>query len=622
MRSSSSTIFLCNGAERPANVMQDAKVFILSYENNDPNKSVNLKLPKFIQQIYHLPDRILDLLEIAAYVFAADRWMLRGEKDAVEFHSWMRSMHLVIRVRESNFWNRPEVKEKLSSALVFMTGDKEYTFDFISGHSTGPTSLFDREEFIIEPRNQASVVLFSGGIDSLAGVLERLHSTKEDIYLISHRSGQPSTKRTQKQLVEALERMYPGRIHHYSFECGLTRYRRAAEETQRTRAFLFASIAYALAHRLSQPHFFVYENGVTSLNLPRRQDLINARASRTTHPKTLALMSLFLSEVQGASVKAINPFWQLTKTDVLELLDRLGGRNLLGSAVSCSKTFQRVGPATHCGCCFQCIDRRLAAYASGLQEVDNCGIYSKNILIDPIDSPDTRTTALDYIRQATTFANITDDQFYHEWLYELSDIVDFIEADGEQDAIEKIWSLCNRHGKQVVNAIKAIRQQYDDPSQKLNSGSLLKLISDREHLKDDERRLAERLAAILGTSIPIAFKTRRPTKEDELNDHIDALLRTNGNDFDREFPSTTFALAKVIPDHEARNVDLLIEAKYVRRGTSPSKVSEGIAADITKYQAGKFILFVIYDPERGISDDATFKRDIEGKRDCLVAVIR
>ncbi|MDO8721834.1 MAG: 7-cyano-7-deazaguanine synthase [Syntrophales bacterium] len=572
-----------------------------------------------------MPDRILDLLEIAAYVFAADRWVSRGRKDAVEFHAWMRSIRFIIRVRDSNFWNRPEVKRKLSDVLIFMTGDKEYTFDFVPGHSTATTSLFDSEEFEIVPRSQASqasVVLFSGGIDSLSGVLERLHSTQEDIYLISHSSGQPTTKRTRRQLVKELEKLYPGRIHHYSFECGLTGHKRAAEETQRTRAFLFASIAYALAHRLSQPYFFIYENGITSLNLSRRQDLINSRASRTTHPKTLALMSLFLSEVEGAPVKVHNPFWQHTKTDVFELLNQMGGRNLLGSTVSCSRTFQRIEPATHCGCCFQCIDRRLAAYASGLQEVDNCGIYSKNILIDQIESPETRTTALDYIRQATTFANITDDRFYHERLYELSDIVDFIEVNGEQDAIEKIWKLCNRHGKQVVEAIKVIRQQHDDPCRKLNLGSLLQLIADREHLKDDARKLAERITAILATSIPIAFKTRQPAKEDELNDHIDALLRADGIDFHREFPSTTFALAKVIPDHEARNVDLLTEAKYVRRGTSPSKATEGIAADITKYQASKFILFVIYDPERGISDDATFKKDIEGKRDCLVTVIR
>ena len=621
MNATGPNLFLCNGAKKPAGVSSDTKVVSLSYLKSDPNRLVNLKLPMFVDQVFHLPDRILDLLEIASYVFAADRWASRGPKDAVEFHAWPRSMHFVVSVREPMFWNRSEVKAKLAAVLTFMTGDREYRFEFLSGHSTPPTSLFDREEFKIEARRSMRVALLSGGLDSLAGVLEVLHSTQDDLCLISHQSGQPTTKRTQRKLVEALARLYPGRVHHYSFECGLCN-ERAAEETQRTRAFLFGSIAFSLAHRLSLDSFTAYENGITSLNLLRRQDLQNARASRTTHPKTHALMSLFLSEVQGAPVRVLNPFWQLTKTDVFRLLDRVGGRDLIGSAVSCSKTFQRLESATHCGCCFQCIDRMIAAYASGLHEVDDCGIYSRNIFVDPIESLETRTTAIDYIRQATAFARMTDDEFAYEHLHELADIVDYIDASGDQDALDKLWQLCNRHGKQVVFAIQEIRRQFDDPRYKIKSDSLLQLIADREYLKTDERRLAEGIAGMLRHTIRVAFKTRKPGNENDLNNQIDALLRAHGDDFRREFPTTHFALAKVVPDHEAQQADLLIEAKYVRKGTPPSKASDGIAADITKYQSSKFILFVVYDPNGAIADDVTFSKDIESKRDCLVSIIR
>jgi hypothetical protein len=84
-------------------------------------------------------------------------------------------------------------------------------------------------------------------------------------------------------------------------------------------------------------------------------------------------------------------------------------------------------------------------------------------------------------------------------------------------------------------------------------------------------------------SIPIAFKVSKPRNEIDLNNQIDALIRARGDDFRREFPITQFALAKVVPDHEARQADLIIEAKYIRNSTAPSKASEGIAADITKY---------------------------------------
>ena len=471
MNAPTPNIFLCNGAAKPPSIPPGSNIVELSYSKDDPEHLVNLKLPKFVDQVYHLPDRILDLLEIAAYIFAADRRAYRGPKNAVEYHHWPRSMHFHIRVREATFWNRAEIKQMLSDALVFMTGDFEYLFEFSSGHSTPPTSLFDSEEFRIESKGQASVALFFGGLDSLSGILQRLNTTNEVLYLISHQSGYPSTKRTQKKLFEALRLSYPGRVYHYSFECGLSRVH-AAEETQRTRAFLFGAIAFALSQRLSLDSFYAYENGVTSLNLLRRQDLINARASRTTHPKTHFLISKFLSALQGKPFKVANPFCLLTKTEIFELINKINCRDFIGSTVSCSKTFQRLETATHCGCCFQCIDRRLAAYASGLQEVDNVGIYSKDIFSDPIDSPETKTTAIDYIRQAISFATTNDDAFGLERLSELADIVEYIDPN-EADAVEKVWQLCHRHGKQVISALKSIQSNLDDLRVNVIKGSLL-----------------------------------------------------------------------------------------------------------------------------------------------------
>ncbi len=620
MNSSSPNLFLCNGAERPVNLAEKAKVTSLSYFKDNPDRNVNLQLPRFVEQLYHLPPRILDLLEIAAYVFAADRSAHRGSKDAVELHAWSRAMHFVIRVRDYDFWNQNSVKQKLSEVLIFMTGDSDYSFDFEPGHTTPLTSFFDSEEFIVEPQEPSSVALFSGGLDSLVGVRYQLESTNEVLYLISHRSGQPSTKRTQKKLADALKAEYPGRIRHFAFDCGLS-HQRAAEETQRTRAFLFCSIAFALARRLSLDSFHAYENGVTSLNLLRRQDLIGARASRTTHPKTHHLMSQFLSELSGSKFTVLNPFLSKTKTDVMSLFYQVNGRNLISSAVSCSKMFQRLPLATHCGSCFQCIDRRLAAYAAGLQDFDNVGIYSKDIFTDPIESPETRTTALDYIRQAIRFSTETDDAFALARLSELAEITDYLPGN-EDEAVEAVWQLCHRHGEQVLGALKEIRRHLDDLRYEVRDGSLLQLISDREYLKEDPERLARQIAAMLLRSIPVAFRRAKPKKEDEVNDQIEALLRAHDEDFKREFPTTQFCMAKVVPDHEAKGVALLIEAKYIRGATSPSKASEGIAADITKYPGEAFVLFVVYDPERSIVDDEIFKNDIQKKRDCLVAIIR
>ena len=164
--SPSKHIFLCNGAtlSRPA---EDAREHKFNYLGDESN--VTIKLAEFVQDVSHLPEIILDLLEIAGYVFAADRSAVRGDKDLLEYHRWGRFMQFVIKVRKDEFWNREEIKSILSQALTFMTGDREYKFEFQPGHQTSPQSLFDVAKVSLASyyNRDRSIVLFSGGLDSL-----------------------------------------------------------------------------------------------------------------------------------------------------------------------------------------------------------------------------------------------------------------------------------------------------------------------------------------------------------------------------------------------------------------------------------------------------------------------
>ena len=47
-----------------------------------------------------------------------------------------------------------------------------------------------------------------------------------------------------------------------------------------------------------------------------------------------------------------------------------------------------------------------------------------------------------------------------------------------------------------------------------------------------------------------------------------------------------------------------------------------MAADVTKYPQDRHILFVVYDPQRMITDDQVFKRDFESFGRCTVLVVR
>ena len=615
-------IFLCNDAQLPDGGSAAAsRIQILNYESRC-GRPANLRigLPDFVRGVYHLPDRVLDLLELAAYVYCADRMTSRGQVKALEYHAWARSLHFVARVRDHEFWRQKEVSDGLSGALEFMTGDRRYCFTFLPGHTTPPTGLFDAEEFRLSDAGKPSVLLFSGGLDSLAGAIQCLEDSDANVCLVSHQS-QAGTKRTQNQLARALRDRYPNRVSHYKFSCHLAG-QRAVEETQRTRAFLYMSIAYAIAQAYGCDEFLVHENGITSINFPRREDLANARASRTTHPQTIGRLQGVFSLVGQRKMCIGMPFLWKTKTDVVDGIRKGPQPELLPSSVSCSKTFQNLGQASHCGGCSQCVDRRFAAYGSGSDDLDESGLYAQDIIAGNIADGAVKTTAVDYVRQARKFATWNIDHFAHEMVSELAELVDHVpDCRNETETTEKVWQLCRRHGHQVEKGMDRMRELHDNLYEELPRNSLLQLISGREYLKKPVDRLVASLRDI-ALSIPEMFAVDRPLNENDLNQKISALFDSHKLELMREHPVVSFAGGHTVADHGRDDLDLVVETKYVRGGTSPSKASDGMAADITKYPQEAHILFLVYDPGRAIRNDQRFIDDLESRGRCTVQLLR
>jgi 7-cyano-7-deazaguanine synthase in queuosine biosynthesis len=616
-------IILCNGAKFPRrlNRIANKNTLKLFHHPGSSERNVNIQLPDFVGNVYHLPDRVKDLLEIAAYIYAADRKTRRGTLNAVEYQKWDRTFHFVFPVRDIDFWNRPDVHLALSEALVFMSGDKSYEFSFQQLAGEFPMGLFDQGEFTIVPDKPTSIVLFSGGLDSLTGVVDRLKNTDDDICLMSHQSGQPESVKTQKKLVEALNKKYGNRCSHFKFFCNL-KGDRAVEETQRTRSFLYGSIAFALAGAFSQNGFYFYENGITSVNFSKRQDLINARASRTTHPKTLGLLEKFYNLfAPEQSVKIHHPYLFKTKTEVVCTLVKFGEQDLISSSVSCSKTFQNTTQNSHCGQCSQCVDRRFAMYSSSVEDHDEQGIYSFDFLKDELEDGKAKTTLIDYVRLAIQFTQLNQTSFQYELLDELVNLDDYIEGANENERIEKIYELCHRHGEQIETALERMRTKHDKPFQQRQVASFVKIIANKDYLKAPVELLVQDICGKLNRSLPIIFGNgNRPKDEKALNNTINGIIEKDKESYAREYPSVRFATANTVPDHSLD--DLFIEAKFLRGKTTPSKATEGIAADLTKYPADKHKLFVVYDPERSISDDAGFVNDFEAKGNCTVNIIR
>jgi len=370
-----------------------------------------------------------------------------------------------------------------------------------------------------------------------------------------------------------------------------------------------------MAVALGQSEFYVYENGVTALNFPKRAEAINARASRTAHPRTLRLLQHLFRLVGGGPFEIKAPFAFKTKSDVLAILRERGRLRLLNSAVSCSRTFKVLGAATHCGECSQCIDRRFAAYATACEAEDDASGYAFDFVNESVASGETRSALIDYLRQAWHFLSGGIGNFQSRLQAELSDAVDLDVNEVEQ--LEAIYTMCHRHGEQIKTAsARMVAPLTDYPD-----GSLKTLLYGTDFSRPPVYALAHQVSAELERFIRLSFSKERPKDENDLNAKINGFLSAHKERFMNEHPCIRFAGARTVPDHTNSTNDLLIESKYVRKSTSPSVATGGIAEDLTKYPDESLKLFIVYDPEGAIADRAAFKRDYEQKRRCLIHVV-
>ena len=261
-------------------------------------------------------------------------------------------------------------------------------------------------------------------------------------------------------------------------------------------------------------------------------------------------------------------------------------------------------------------------FAGGFNDFDDPGLYAADIIRDPIPDPEGRTAVVDYVRQAASFATSTVGSFAQEYLSELADLGDSVPGAADDiELTERVWSLVRAHGENVRYGIRKMQELYDDPLGYLAQGSLLGLVAAREHQRPAEVRLSEVIRRLVIDAIGTLFAEQRPANERDLNYKLAALIGSHRK-LTSEHPTVSFACAGVAPDHTIENSNLLIEAKYIRKHTSPSKASEGIAADLTKYPERAHILFIVYDPDRRISDDRRFSHDFEMKGRCSVLIVR
>src|SRR5262249_51823136 len=319
-------------------------------------ETVFVKLEDLTEPMWRdVPPVLLDLIDIAAYVYAADQVVPRGEDREADFgDAWRRRLYFRIGVREPDRWNSEAVRRPLTDTLSFLS-DAEYHFQFVIPRTRRfeqPSIDYDADPFA---GRIDDVALFSGGLDSVAGVVTEAVGSRRRVVLVHHRSN-PKLSNRHTDLLDALRRLavptapihVPVRINKSKV---LTR-----EGTQRTRSFLYVALAGVLAANLRLDRVRVYENGVGALNLPPAGQVVGARATRTAHPRALRGFETILSRLLDRPFSVNNPFEWKTRREVIAMLADAGGAELIGLTTSCARVRTTTRACPHCGICSQCID--------------------------------------------------------------------------------------------------------------------------------------------------------------------------------------------------------------------------------------------------------------------------
>lgn len=424
-----------------------------------PSKNVNLRIDYISRtMLANLPDLLIDLLEIAAYVYCADQRLDRGTDKLSNFgENWRRSLTFSIPVRQLQVWQDSEVRDALIETLGFLSDDT-YSFNF--WQATAPVQakeLYFHD--LIDPEDEHDgVALFSGGVDSFAGAVTDLVANGRSLTLVGHFSS-TKVRNVQDHLIAELKRR--GHEKRLSFiPVSVSNENVTAREyTQRTRSFLFACLGLVVARMSGKDTFSFYENGVVSINLPLAGDVIGGRATRTTHPKVLRGLEELFSLLLSREIRIQTPLQWMTKKEVTQLIEAGGMVDLLSKTASCTRPRTWNRKQKHCGLCSQCIDRRFGILAAGLGAYEAPDLYMNDLLLANRDDGDELRMALAYVTLFKKVGATPKERFLVDFPEIVSAVGHFPDL-STSVAGDRLYDLFQRHASAVEDVISSAVREH------------------------------------------------------------------------------------------------------------------------------------------------------------------
>lgn len=380
-------------------------------ENNNISVLLNIDYTNLCKFTNQRNGHAFDLFLIGCYVYGIDILLPRKEFST---NGWSREIEVEFPVETPEVFENGKIE--LEHLLSFLTGD-EWNISFIKREVTSLYTFKPRARVFTDRYRQSfkKVSLFSGGLDSLVGIIDQLSCSKDKIVLVSHYDSVfKGAKSDQDEILKILRQKYN---HYYSIQTrvdlsshDVNGNERENEPSLRSRSFLFLCLAIFVANSIGNgSEVLIPENGTISLNHPLTPSRRSSCSTRTAHPYYLTKVVDFISKL-GLNHLIKNEYDIKTKGEMLENCkdkDTLLATYLY--SCSCAKRGHKVHwdnrTAPQCGVCMPCIYRRVSLHKIGLDD-ENVGtnlFHPKKYQLENL--PDV-AAFLDYMMNPLTIEDI------------------------------------------------------------------------------------------------------------------------------------------------------------------------------------------------------------------------
>ncbi len=393
-----------------ANNGQFANIFLCYTEPETKiEKKVQLKVHDFTDLHDFTNDTSslgFDFFLISTIVYGIDDLFSR---EKYSFNGWTREFEIQFPVNNIDTWT--PTADSLNEALTFLTGDY-WTVSFSSLNGRMYVERGNRRRSLIPQYNFGDyefVSLFSGGLDSLIGVIDELTNVPNDKkgILISHFDWTyKGPNNDQNRIIGKFQNHFSDKFTHLRCRVGLNNVDNngdsiSRDTNQRSRSILFLGIGSFIVNAVPNLNTLLLpENGTISLNHPLTPSRSSSLSTRTTHPYFIKKIQEVFGQV-GLSVQLYNPFSFSTKGEmVINCSDSIVLNDTFNDSVSCGKRGHKVNwtnrNARQCGVCMPCIYRRASLHKLNL---DN-EVYGKDLLNhhNPINASPDMPALFDYLK--------------------------------------------------------------------------------------------------------------------------------------------------------------------------------------------------------------------------------